>query len=170
VQWCQTRITTHQRRLSETYQEQYTSQQEYTRTTTEQQRTLQAHAEYRQNEEGIRQLEQALQSLLDDASKEAAILQQTTFGLAPTQPPLEPPNSLTFQRYLDWYLDIRPLLEKRRVLLQDWRKELSERTEQLYPELLQYADVVGATCIGVATAKGLENIEFDLARDARKIT
>jgi hypothetical protein len=163
VQWFQTRITYHQRRLSEIYQEQYTSQQEYARITTEQQRTLQAHAQYRQSEEWVRQLEQDQQSALNDANKEAQILQQTTYGLAPTQPPLEPANSITFQRYLDWYQDIRPLLEKRRVLLQDWRKELSERTEQLYPELLQYADVVGATCIGVATAKGLENIEFDLA-------
>lgn len=34
--------------------------------------------------------------------------------------------------------------------------------EQLTPEVLRYADIVGATCIGVATAKGLADIDFDL--------
>jgi superfamily I DNA and/or RNA helicase len=48
--------------------------------------------------------------------------------------------------------------------LQDWRDELSKPdTDQLYPELLRYADVVGATCIGAATVKELEDLDFDLA-------
>src|SRR6266496_3946012 len=49
------------------------------------------------------------------------------------------------------------------TLLHNWRRKLETRNEQqLNPELFRYADIVGATCIGIATARGLNDIEFDI--------
>jgi hypothetical protein len=55
------------------------------------------------------------------------------------------------------------LAQRRLLLLRRWRAALERRTEQLYPELIRYADVVGATCIGAASSKYLGNVSFDLA-------
>jgi hypothetical protein len=55
------------------------------------------------------------------------------------------------------------LAQRRLLLLRKWRAVLGRRTEQLYPELIRYADVVGATCIGAASGKYLGNVPFDLA-------
>ena len=52
---------------------------------------------------------------------------------------------------------------RRLGLLRKWRTTLERRTEQLYPELIRYADVVGATCIGVASSEHLTGVPFDLA-------
>jgi hypothetical protein len=49
------------------------------------------------------------------------------------------------------------------LLLRQWRATLERRTKQLYPELIRYADVVGATCIGVASDKNLTGVPFDVA-------
>jgi AAA domain len=55
------------------------------------------------------------------------------------------------------------LSQRRLLLLRKWRATLERRTEQLYPELIRYADVVGATCIGAASSKYLGNVPFGLA-------
>lgn len=55
------------------------------------------------------------------------------------------------------------LARRRLLLLRKWRTTLGRRTEQLYPELIRYADVVGATCIGVAASKHLSGIDFSVA-------
>jgi hypothetical protein len=55
------------------------------------------------------------------------------------------------------------LAQRRLLLLRKWRATLERRTEQLYPELIRYADVVGATCIGVASSKYLSGIDFSVA-------
>ncbi|MQY06470.1 DEAD/DEAH box helicase [Actinomadura macrotermitis] len=55
------------------------------------------------------------------------------------------------------------LMRRRLELLTSWRGNLERRTEQLYGELLRYADVVGATCIGSATSGHLDDLGFDLA-------
>jgi AAA domain len=55
------------------------------------------------------------------------------------------------------------LAQRRLLLLRKWRAALEHRTEQLYPELIRYADVVGATCIGAASNKYLGNVPFGLA-------
>ncbi|GAA1989858.1 DEAD/DEAH box helicase [Amycolatopsis minnesotensis] len=55
------------------------------------------------------------------------------------------------------------LLEARSALLGEWRDEVSGAVEQLYPELVRYADVVGATCVGAATRTEISAVEFDLA-------
>lgn len=67
------------------------------------------------------------------------------------------------QRYFSQLPSRIAVLEKRAALLHNWQSELETSAEQLTPEVLRYADIVGATCIGVATAKGLANdIDFDL--------
>jgi hypothetical protein len=55
------------------------------------------------------------------------------------------------------------LTQRRLLLLRKWRATLERRTEQLYPELIRYADVVGATCIGVASDKYVSSIDFSVA-------
>jgi hypothetical protein len=55
------------------------------------------------------------------------------------------------------------LMRRRLDLLTEWRDHLRSRTEQLYPELARYADVIGATCIGTATTRALDGLDFALA-------
>jgi ATP-dependent RNA/DNA helicase IGHMBP2 len=56
-----------------------------------------------------------------------------------------------------------PLLTARAGLLTEWHDEVSGATEQLYPELIRYADVIGATCIGAASRSEIAAVDFDLA-------
>ncbi|MCK2213757.1 AAA domain-containing protein [Actinomadura sp. ATCC 31491] len=55
------------------------------------------------------------------------------------------------------------LMRRRLHLLNSWRAKLERRTEQLYAELVRYADVIGATCIGAATSEHLDDVDLDLA-------
>lgn len=66
-------------------------------------------------------------------------------------------------RFADAAAQVLALAQRRLLLLRKWRATLERRTEQLYPELIRYADVVGATCIGAASSKYLGNVSFDLA-------
>jgi hypothetical protein len=63
-----------------------------------------------------------------------------------------------------WCRAQEPMLHQRARLLRDWRIQLAESGEQLNAELIRYADVIGATCIGVGIQKNqLANLDFDLA-------
>lgn len=62
-----------------------------------------------------------------------------------------------------WLTARLPLLRARAALLGEWRAEVSGATDQLYPELIRYANVVAATCIGTASRPELADVEFDLA-------
>ncbi|MEN3615797.1 AAA domain-containing protein [Plantactinospora sp. ZYX-F-223] len=65
--------------------------------------------------------------------------------------------------FVDWCRGIEPVLRGRARLLRDWRQQLAGPSDQLHPELLRYADVIGATCIGVGVQKNqLSDLEFDL--------
>lgn len=55
------------------------------------------------------------------------------------------------------------LLLARETLLREWQRDVSSSIEQLYPELIRYADVVGATCIGSASRPEIAQEQFDLA-------
>lgn len=57
-----------------------------------------------------------------------------------------------------WY----ELMMCRRGLMMEWRESLENHQEALYPALIRRADVVGATCIGIATDLRFEDLEFDL--------
>ncbi|MFF0247669.1 DEAD/DEAH box helicase [Streptosporangium sandarakinum] len=53
-------------------------------------------------------------------------------------------------------------LRARAALLAEWRAQVGDAEEDLQRELVRYADVVAATCIGTATTKLLAELEFDL--------
>ncbi|MGW1427423.1 DEAD/DEAH box helicase [Streptomyces sp. NPDC002431] len=55
-----------------------------------------------------------------------------------------------------------PLLTQRRELSEQWRAAIGQDTSQLVPELVRYAQVVGATCIGAASRPELSGVDFDL--------
>ncbi|MGP3927929.1 DEAD/DEAH box helicase [Streptomyces sp. 8N616] len=48
-------------------------------------------------------------------------------------------------------------------MLTKWHEEVSGATDQLYPELIRYAHVIAATCIGTASRPELSGIDFELA-------
>ncbi|GLZ01950.1 AAA domain-containing protein [Actinoplanes sp. NBRC 103695] len=78
---------------------------------------------------------------------------------------LEPgSNAASLGAFAEWCLAWEPFLRQRTVLLAEWRAQLSRPTEQLHPELIRYADVIGATCIGVGVQRNLlADLDFDLA-------
>ncbi|MFI6644042.1 DEAD/DEAH box helicase [Streptomyces sp. NPDC050504] len=55
-----------------------------------------------------------------------------------------------------------PLLSRRRELAQQWQAAIGQEPGQLVPELVRYAQVVGATCIGAASRAELSGVDFDL--------
>jgi hypothetical protein len=57
-----------------------------------------------------------------------------------------------------WY----ELSLRRKRLLMEWHDLLQTRHQALYPALIRQADVVGATCIGIATDLRFDDLEFDL--------
>lgn len=84
------------------------------------------------------------------------------FGDAGALPPISP-DPAVLARFHDAAAEAVALAQRRLLLLRKWRATLERRTEQLYPELVRYADVIGATCIGAATSKDLNDVTFDLA-------
>ena len=66
--------------------------------------------------------------------------------------------------FATWCRAWEPFLRERHQILLDWRATLSRPSEQLHPELIRYADVIGTTCIGVGVQRNLlTDLEFDLA-------
>ncbi|MDA3647937.1 AAA domain-containing protein [Saccharopolyspora indica] len=55
------------------------------------------------------------------------------------------------------------LLHTRSVLANEWHDAVSScPIQQIRPELIRYADVIGTTCVGAATQKDIAGEEFDL--------
>ncbi|MFG2044003.1 DEAD/DEAH box helicase [Dactylosporangium sp. NPDC048998] len=54
-------------------------------------------------------------------------------------------------------------VRSRAGLLAEWRDRVRDADEELQRELVRYADVVVATCVGTATTALLAELEFDLA-------
>jgi hypothetical protein len=55
------------------------------------------------------------------------------------------------------------ILKARAALLADWSAEVEScQAEQLYPELIRYADVIGTTCISAGSRSEIAAEEFDL--------
>ncbi|SDY45082.1 AAA domain-containing protein [Amycolatopsis xylanica] len=76
-----------------------------------------------------------------------------------------PDNGMVFGKLAELHAGLGPwlaMLERRAKLLGEWHKEVAGATEQLSTELVRYADVVGATCIGSATSKEIAEVPFDL--------
>lgn len=85
-----------------------------------------------------------------------------SLGDAGALPPISP-DPAVLARFANAATEAVALAQRRLLLLRKWRATLERRTEQLYPELIRYADVIGATCIGAATSKELGDVTFDLA-------
>ena len=62
-----------------------------------------------------------------------------------------------------WLGEWLPLLVARRQLATEWQAAIAADSQQLAPELIRYAHVVGATCIGTASRPELSGLDFDLA-------
>jgi AAA domain len=62
-----------------------------------------------------------------------------------------------------WLTERLPVLGARARLLAEWLAAASGDTNQFFPELIRYADVVAATCIGAASRPELSDVDFDLA-------
>ena len=67
------------------------------------------------------------------------------------------------QRLSSWLHATVPVLRSRARLLADWQTDASGETSQLYPELVRYADVLAATCVGAASRPELSDVDFELA-------
>ncbi|MFF3326311.1 DEAD/DEAH box helicase [Streptomyces sp. NPDC002889] len=84
-----------------------------------------------------------------------------------TPPPVRETEPETCDRELaelhDWLARRLPLLAARGKLLGEWHDAVSGATEQLYPELIRYAHVIAATCIGTASRPELSGVDFELA-------
>jgi len=74
-------------------------------------------------------------------------------------PVVETPEALT--AYLNTITALKKVVECRHRLLSEWRELLKERRQALYPTLVRSADVVGATCIGIATNPYFRDLEFN---------
>ncbi|GAA3667630.1 hypothetical protein GCM10022224_034840 [Nonomuraea antimicrobica] len=73
------------------------------------------------------------------------------------------PDTASLAAFLSTAGSALELMRRRLALLTSWRGRLERRTEQLYDELVRYADVIGATCIGTATSEHLNDVDFDVA-------
>lgn len=66
------------------------------------------------------------------------------------------------QRLSSWLHAAVPVLRARARLLATWQGDASGETSQLYPELIRYADVLAATCVGAASRPELSDVDFEL--------
>lgn len=62
-----------------------------------------------------------------------------------------------------WAAAWLPILRARQRLITSWHQDVSGATEQLHPELIRYAHVIAATCIGAASRSELAGVNFELA-------
>ncbi len=91
---------------------------------------------------------------------------KTLHGYIQQLTPYQEPTVITAQAmtaYLAWYGQQRQLFGRHYKLLNTWRNVLEKHVKALYSELLLYADVVGATCIGVASVQALSEASFHAA-------
>lgn len=121
---------------------------------------LNQYPEYRQRANALATINAECVRLLEQARNHAWELSQQSDGLL--SPFAGETTGPALLRHFSQLQESATTLEKRAHLLRDWQSELETSAEQLTPEVLRYADIVGATCIGVATAKGLTDIDFDL--------
>ena len=60
--------------------------------------------------------------------------------------------------FRDWHKQI----SAKHQLLVEWQDRLENRHRALYPTLIKMADIIGATCIGIATDANFSDLDFDL--------
>jgi hypothetical protein len=107
-----------------------------------------------QAEASLMQARAAIAQALEDLTDMTVAFPGTPIMTASTPAALE--SSLL--EWHKWY----ELMMRRRGLLMEWRDLLQSNDQALYPALIRSADVVGATCIGIATDLRFEDLEFDM--------
>jgi len=154
LEWFYSRISETQRTEAAIGQEYHTARQQL-------QGALNNNPEYRQYSHTLTHIKAQSEQFLEQTQSCILTLSQQTRELLPPFVGVTTGDNL--HHYLCQIAARITVLEKRAALLRNWQNELETSAEQLTPEVLRYADIVGATCIGVATAKGLANdIDFDL--------
>lgn len=108
----------------------------------------------------------ALRAALSTATAGArAWLARLDAALAPliaARPAFDPLAGGSPRAYIAWARGLVPTLHHQARIAAEWREALRADADALIPILLENADVVGATCIGVATTRDLPDEEFDL--------
>jgi hypothetical protein len=102
----------------------------------------------------------------DNAAGAAADACRSALAAVATAPAVRADPSVMhedLQRLSSWLHATLPVLRARARLLAAWRTEASGATSQLYPELVRYADVLAATCVGAASRPELSDVDFELA-------
>jgi hypothetical protein len=85
-------------------------------------------------------------------------------GTAPTLADAAPQAAMeSWQRYASQLGEAITLAERRAELLAQWRARVTAPGDDLHREMVRYADVVAATCIGTETSPLLAGLDFDLA-------
>ncbi len=110
--------------------------------------------EARAAQEGWQYLQQA-QQIVETFRQMLAGAMALPFPQAWTAPALE--------YWLGQFRQAQQMCMNRSRLMQAWRTRLALPNQQFYPVLLRFADVVGATCIGIATRADFRELDFDLA-------
>jgi KaiC/GvpD/RAD55 family RecA-like ATPase len=98
----------------------------------------------------------------EDITTALSELYEISAGLpgAPDQPETVSPSALEalFKQWQTWHDHQAARLS----LLREWREMLETRPQALNSTVIRSADVVGATCIGIATDARFEDLDFDL--------
>jgi superfamily I DNA/RNA helicase len=104
----------------------------------------------------------AWQRAMSEAHRAAAMVQA---GLQPVVPVTDdvPDDLDRLQRHSETLSQAVALAEHRSRLLREWRARVRDPGEELHRELVRYADLVAATCIGTSTTPLLADLDFDLA-------
>ncbi|MEV6523120.1 AAA domain-containing protein [Longispora sp. NPDC051575] len=81
-----------------------------------------------------------------------------------TRPPEVERTAASVAAFDAWIRRAVPMFRARAELIGDWRAQLAQPSDQLHPELVRYAEVVGSTCIGVGVGRNLlADLDFDVA-------
>ncbi|MFH8790968.1 DEAD/DEAH box helicase [Streptomyces sp. NPDC017941] len=110
-----------------------------------------------------RQLRTAVQAAYEAA--DMAVMALCAVLSEPTVPTrqLDPADAMATLRSLHGRLkEWLPLAAERSKLTEQWNAAIDEDPGQLVPELIRYAQVIGATCIGAASRAELAGVDFDL--------
>ncbi|MFC0038758.1 DEAD/DEAH box helicase [Actinomadura rayongensis] len=102
------------------------------------------------------------------AAVQAARHARLALGSAAVVPPVRedaPPDVVEADlgSLLGWLRAALPVISARAALLGEWHADIEGATDQLYPELIRYADVIAATCTGTASRPEIADVSFDLA-------
>jgi KaiC/GvpD/RAD55 family RecA-like ATPase len=112
----------------------------------------------------VRAARAAVEENAREVQRHQAELQEAARTVVTTLRPLAPDLDETNIPELRTRLgELLPLLATRERLLSDWREQALAKTDQLAPELIRYADVVAATCIGAASRPELAGVDVDVA-------